>query len=266
MNVKSNNALFVSRLQKRNRIAKTNIPPGCGTVIDPQIAILKGTKTFGDLNERELRALSAIASTRHYQRDEILYHHGDRAHGLYLILSGTVRAIRTGPDGRAQVVHVETAGATIGDVPTLDGHPVPAMLVVDEPSVLTYLPRHEFLLLCSEYPAISFALIRVLTARLRRCADLITELSLWDVPQRLAKYLFLLARPEPPTESGIRRGLVELTQTNQEIAAQIGTVREVISRSLNQLQGAGLIRVKGRTILIPNLDALMECADYGVRP
>lgn len=226
---------------------------------------LRQTHTFNALSERELRALAEIASIREYQRDEVLYHFGDRSHGLYLILSGTVRAIRTGPDGRAQAVHIETAGATIGDVPTLDGQPVPATLVVDEPSVLVYLPKQEFMRLCSEFPSITFALVRVLTARLRRCADLITELSLWDVPQRLSKYLYNLARPEPDEPNAIRRGRVELTQTNQEIATQIGTVREVISRSLNQLQRAGLIRVKGRTIFIPNLDALMECADYGMK-
>lgn len=226
---------------------------------------LRQTHTFATLSERELRALAEIAIIREYQRDEVLYHFGDRSHGLYLILSGTVRAVRTGHDGRAQVVHIETAGATIGDVPTLDGQPVPATLVVDEPSVLVYLPKQEFLRLCSEFPAITFALVQVLTSRLRRCADLITELSLWDVPQRLSKYLHKLARPEPPGPNGIRRGRVELTQTNQEIAAQIGTVREVISRSLNQLQRAGLIRVQGRTVLISNLEALMECADYGMK-
>lgn len=226
---------------------------------------LRQTHTFAALSERELRALAEIAIIREFQRDEVLYHFGDRSHGLYLILSGTVRAVRTGPEGRAQIVHIETAGATIGDVPTLDGGPVPATLIVDERSVLVYLPRQEFMRLCSEFPAISFALMRVLTARLRRCADLITELSLWDVPQRLSKYLHQLARPEPPGPNGIRRGIVELTQTNQEIATQIGTVREVISRSLNQLQRAGLIRVKGRTIFIPNLDGLIECADYGMK-
>jgi CRP/FNR family transcriptional regulator len=108
--------------------------------------------------------------------------------------------------------------------------------------------------LCLEHPQIAVAALRLLAGRLRRCAALVEDLSLHEVDQRLAKFLSSEAQTR-----GVRTGagiLLEMPLTNQQVAARIGSVREVVSRALARLQKNGLIRVEGRQITILDEEAL----------
>jgi CRP/FNR family transcriptional regulator len=108
--------------------------------------------------------------------------------------------------------------------------------------------------LCLEHPKIALAALKVLAGRLRRCAELVEELSLQEVDQRLSRLLLVEARAR-----GQKRGRaieLDLVLTNQQIAARIGTVREVVSRALNRLQQNGLIEVDGRHVRIPDEESL----------
>jgi len=84
---------------------------------------LHNTTLFGELNETELQALAEHAVERHLARDEILFLAGDEAQGLFVVVSGALRAFREGVDGRKQVIHVERAGATIAALPVFDDKP-----------------------------------------------------------------------------------------------------------------------------------------------
>jgi CRP/FNR family transcriptional regulator len=104
-------------------------------------------------------------------------------------------------------------------------------------------------------PEITLAAIRVLAGRLRRCAELVEALSLREVGQRLARFLVSEAhRSGTRTDNGT---WMDLTQTNQQIAARIGYVRDVVSRAFTRLQHEGLIVVEGRHLMIPD-DATLE--------
>ncbi len=225
---------------------------------------LRKTETFGALADADLRAVAAIAIERRFRRDDIILHAGDEANGLYLIVSGSVRAMRTAPDGRRQVIHVESEGATIAEVPVLDGGPVPSTLVANEDSRLLYLPKREFFNLCRTHPDVTVAIMTVLARRLRHCADLISELSLRQAPQRLAQWLIL--RAQSTSDGAPEAARVELSMTNQDIAAEIGTVREVVSRALAHLRREGLIRVEGRIVHVVDVEALADFANFGVPP
>ncbi len=112
--------------------------------------------------------------------------------------------------------------------------------------------------LCLEHPEITLAALKVLAGRLRRCAELVEALSLREVGQRLARFLLAeTRRSSRPTENGIS---INLTQTNQQIAARIGSVREVVSRAFTRLQHDGLIIVEGRQLIIPDEAALAAFA------
>ncbi|HWP44948.1 MAG TPA: Crp/Fnr family transcriptional regulator, partial [Blastocatellia bacterium] len=111
---------------------------------------------------------------------------------------------------------------------------------------------------CLEHPQIALAALKVLAGRLRRCAALVEELSLHEVDQRLARLLVAEARSRGVhTQSGT---VVELALTNQQIAARIGSVREVVSRAFARLQQNGLIKVEGRRITIPDQESLKAYA------
>jgi len=219
-----------------------------------KIAALKRTVMFSSLEETDLRALADRAIETKLGRGEILFMEGDEARGLYCIVEGSVRAFRESLEGREQVIHVETAGATIAEVPVFDEGKYPSTVAGDEDSVLLFIDKRDVRRLCLEHPQIAVAALRLLAGRLRKCAALVEDLSLHEVDQRLAKFLAGEARARgAKTNAGI---VLEMPLTNQQVAARIGSVREVVSRALARLQKNGLIMVEGRQITIPDEEAL----------
>jgi CRP/FNR family cyclic AMP-dependent transcriptional regulator len=224
-----------------------------------KIEALRRTPLFGQLAQKELQALADRSSERKLTRGEILFSGGDDARGLYVLVSGSIRAFRVGPDGREQVIHVERAPATFAEVPVFDGGPYPSTVSAEEPSTILFLDTRDVHRLCLEYPEIALAAVRLLAARLRKTASLVETLSLHDVDRRLANLMLLEAR-----DHGLRRGpalRVPLALTHQQIATRIGTVREVVSRALSRLQQTGLVSVEGKDVIIPDENALQEFVD-----
>ncbi|HEU4930686.1 MAG TPA: Crp/Fnr family transcriptional regulator [Pyrinomonadaceae bacterium] len=223
-----------------------------------KIAALKRAKLFEALDETTLHVLAGGAVERRFQKDEILFVAGEEARGLYVIVEGAVRAFRVSPDGREQVIHVERAGATIAEVPVFDDGTYPSTAAAEEQTITLFIDKRDVRHLFLEHPEIALAALKVLAGRLRRCAELVEALSLREVGQRLARFLLAEAR-----RSGTRtenRISINLTQTNQQIAARIGSVREVVSRAFTRLQHDGLIIVEGRRLIILDEVALESFA------
>jgi CRP/FNR family transcriptional regulator len=219
-----------------------------------KITALKRTKLFEELDENTLRVLAERAFERRFQKDEVLFVAGEEARGLYVIVEGAVRAFRVSLDGREQVIHVERAGATIAEVPVFDDGTYPSTAAAEEATTVLFIDKRDVQHLFLEHPKITLAALKVLAGRLRRCAELVEALSLREVGQRLARFLLAEARRSAaPAENGIS---INLSQTNQQIAARIGSVREVVSRAFTRLQHDGLIIVEGRRAIIPDLAAL----------
>jgi len=219
-----------------------------------KIAALRGTALFGSLTEEELLALAARCTERRLSREEVLFLAGEEARGLYVVVSGAVLAVRAGADGREQVIHTESAGAILADVPVFDDGTYPATAVADEDSVLLFIAKEDVRAVCLEHPTISLAALKMLAARLRRHAELVEALSLREVGQRLARLLL--------TEAEIRgkrldRGITfDLIMNNGQIAARVGSVREVVSRALARLQQDGLILLENRRVTISDEELL----------
>lgn len=223
-----------------------------------KIAALRRTALFHELDENALRALAERAIERQFQKDEILFVAGEEAHGLYVIVEGAVRAFRESADGREQVIHVERAGATVAEVPVFDDGAFPSTVAAETDSVLLFIDKRDVRNLCLEHPQIALAALKVLAGRLRRCAELVETLSLREVGQRLARFLLAESRARGVrTKDGFE---VTLTVTNQQIAARVGSVREVVSRALTRLQQDGLVVLKGRRLSIPDEESLATYA------
>jgi CRP/FNR family transcriptional regulator len=223
-----------------------------------KISALARTALFEGLDQKELRALADRAVEQRLTSGEILFVAGDEARGLYVIAEGAVRAYRESLDGREQVIHVERAGATIAEVPVFDDGEYPSTVAADEDSVILFIDKRDVRNLCLTHPTIALAALKILAVRLRRCATLVEALSLHEVDQRLARLLLSEARLRGKrTEEGI---VVELVMTNQQIAARIGTVREVVSRALSRLQQNELVAINGRLVTIVDEKALRAFA------
>lgn len=224
-----------------------------------KIAALRRTALFGELNEPELNVLAERAVERRLKRDEILFVAGDEAAGLFVIVNGALRAFREGVDGREQVIHVERTGATIAELPVFDDKPYPSTVAAEEESTVLFLAKRDVKSLCLAHPEISLAALKLLAGRLRKCAELVEALSLREVDQRLGRWLLGEARARGKrTADGLE---ITLVLTNQQIAARIGSVREVVSRALARLQNNGLIVVDSRRVTISDEQALAVFAD-----
>jgi CRP-like cAMP-binding protein len=215
-----------------------------------KIAALRGTLLFGSLADEELRALAARTVERRLAREEVLFIAGEEASGLYVVVSGAVRAFRAGSDGREQVIHTEGAGATLAELPVFDDGTYPATAVADEESVLLFLAKGDVRAVCLEHPKITLAALKMLAGRLRRHAELVEALSLREVGQRLANLLLTEAKTHGEK---LERGVAfDLLMTNGQIAARVGSVREVVSRALTRLQQDELIVIENRRVTIPD--------------
>src|SRR6266496_4993043 len=204
-----------------------------------KIAALRRTRLFEELDDTALSLLAERAFERRFQTDEVLFVAGEEAHGLYVIVEGAVRAFRASLDGREQVIHVERAGATIAELPVFDDGTYPSTAAAEEDTTVLFIDKRDVRQLCLEHPKITLAALKVLAGRLRRCAELVEALSLREVGQRLARFLLAEARRSgAPTENGVS---IDLSQTNQQIAARIGSVREAVSRAFTRLQHDGLL-------------------------
>lgn len=228
-------------------------------MVGDKTAALKRTPLFRELDDTTLSLLAEHAVPRRYQKGEFLFLAGEEAHGLFVIVSGSVRAFRESLDGREQVIHVERAGATVAEVPVFDDGAYPSTVAAEEDTETLFLDKRDIRQLSLQHPEIPLAAVRVLASRLRRCAELVEALSLRDVGQRVARFLVSEARRDgEATENGVS---LTLTHTNQQIAARVGSVREVISRALSRLQHDGLIVLQDRKLTIPDLEALSSFAD-----
>ncbi len=223
-----------------------------------KVAALRGTALFKELDTETLHVLAARAIERRFQKDELLFVAGEEARGLFVVVEGAVRAFRESPDGREQVIHVERAGGTVAEVPVFDDGTFPSTVAAETDSILLFIDKRDVRNLCLEHPQIALAALKVLAGRLRHCAELVETLSLREVGQRLARLLLAEARARGSrTKEGFD---VTLTLTNQQVAARVGSVREVVSRALTRLQHDGLIVIKGRRLSIPDETALAAYA------
>lgn len=224
-----------------------------------KVKALRRTPLFAGLGLPELQTLAGQAVEQKLDKGEILFLAGDVAHGLYVIVEGAVRAFRVGPDGREQVIHVEKAGATVGEVPMFDEGAYPSNVGGEEDSILLFIPGTDIRRSILEHPSIALSALKVLAQRVRNCAALVEALSLHDVDRRLAKLLLAEARLKgTPQERGLE---FDLPLTHQQVASRIGSVREVVSRAFGRLQQAGFVRVEGRTVIITDLRGFMRYAE-----
>ena len=209
---------------------------------------------FSGLTESELAFLAQRTVRRHYSAGEIVFSEGEACSGLYVVESGNVRIFKSAPNGREQVLSIDGPGGSIAELPVFDGGAYPASAAAVDVVTLLFVSRQDFQALCLAHPQVPLKVLRVVGARLRRLVGIIEELSFTTVRHRLANYLLRLAQKSGKrTADGVE---VALPITNQELAAQIGTVRELVSRNLSRLQAEGLLKIDGRNVLIHNLKDL----------
>ena len=217
-------------------------------------SILKNVPIFSSLSESEFAFLTARVVQRKFSAGELIFGEGEPCAGLYVVEAGNVRIFKSSAGGREQVLSIDGPGGSIAELPVFDGGSYPASAQAITDCSLLFFSKKDFQSLCLQHPQVALKVLREVGGRLRKLVGIIEELSFTTVRHRLAAMLVRLAKSD-----GERKGIgvtITLPANNNELAAQIGTVRELVSRNLSRLQAEGLIQMDGRIVVIPNLSKL----------
>ncbi|HTR66634.1 MAG TPA: Crp/Fnr family transcriptional regulator [Terriglobales bacterium] len=220
-----------------------------------RLTVLRKIALFADLAEDELAYIVDRVVSRKFRSGEPIFSEGDPCPGLWVVESGKVKIFKAAASGREQVLTFEGPGSSIAELPVFDGGPYPASAAAVADSTLLFVSKEDFRRLCLKSPEVALKVLRVVGGRLRGLVVIIEELSFSTVRHRLASFLLRLARQGVRVPQGVE---IALPVNQQEVAAQIGTVRELVSRGLGRLQAQGTIEIEGRRILIRDLKALQR--------
>jgi len=208
--------------------------------------LLRSIPYFASLDEDALASIAAIAARRAYAPDEVIFLEGDPCAGLFIVQTGHVKIYTASPEGREQILTIIGPRDSFNDVAVFDGGPNPASAQAMEAVELLVIERPTMLNLFERYPKLAQAVVTVLAARARMLVRMVEDLSLRSVTGRLAKLLLDQAL----------QGSEAVPLTRQQMAARLGTIREMVSRALRQLEDEGLVRREGHEIIITDRTAL----------
>ena len=217
-------------------------------------AVLRKTPLFASLSDDETQALRRRVSSKRYDRGELLFSAGDACRGLFIVGRGKIRIFKLSASGREQTLAIEGPGSSFAELPVFDGGNYPASAAASEDAEVLFISRKDFQDFCREHPDVGLKVIAVVGSRLRRLVGIIEDLSFTTIRQRLIALILRLAQTSATHSSeGVH---VALTKSQQDLAAELGTVRELISRNLGRLQAEGYLDVSGRNIIVKDLAGL----------
>jgi CRP-like cAMP-binding protein len=214
---------------------------------------------FEGLQRTQHEALSVIAITRTYKKGQTIFSEGDEGTGFYAIISGRVKIFKLSPEGKEQILHLMGPGEIFGEVPVFTGQGYPAYAHAHAQSTLLFFPRNEFIELVKKDPSLSLNMLAVLSWRLRKFAALIEDLSLKEVPGRLAAYLLYLSKSSPVKNE------FTLDISKGQLASLLGTIPETLSRILGKMSRQGLIKSSGSRMRILDRATLEKIATDGMK-
>jgi CRP-like cAMP-binding protein len=214
---------------------------GAGTKVTPVIDSpeLPRLPLFAGISDAARRELAARSAQRAYETGETLFVAGTDARVLYVVVRGRVRVVKDA-SGRRHVLHEEGPGGTLGEVPLFEGGGYPATAVAAEPTTCLIIGREAIAAAMRADPDLAWRFLGRLATRVRTLVERVDRLAAHSVPERLAA--LLLARHENATGAS---GAVTLGGTQQEVAEELATVREVVVRAVRTLCVSGAIESLG---------------------
>jgi CRP-like cAMP-binding protein len=208
---------------------------------------------FASLDEETLAQVGAVTAVRHYDRGEVIAVEGERRGSLRYVRTGLVKLATTSADGHEQILRLVPEGQTFNLVATLDGRPTAATVTALDLTTIYAIRRDVVTRLLSERPAFAQAALQALAADTREIITLAKDLALYHVSERVAR---LLLDQERCTCERCRNHYM----TQQEMAAIVGTAREMVGRTLHEFQSAGIIDLHHGHVVVRDHDRLRVVA------
>ena len=214
--------------------------------------LLASTTLFEGLGSKDIEAISSLIFEKHYGKGETIFFEGDEADGFYIVSGGKIKVFKINPMGKEHILHIFGPGEPLGEVPVFSNKPFPASAEALVQSSAYFFPRREFVALIEAHPSIALNMLAVLSRRLRQFASQIENLSLKEVPARLAGYLLYISEEQDNED------VVQLPVSKGQLASLLGTIPETLSRIFAKMSEEGLIAVEGRSITILDRDGLLD--------
>ena len=220
--------------------------------IDMLVNQLRAVPILQGLETANLEQLAQSAIWREYAAGAVIFLEGDSAPALYYIQAGWIKVVKMAPDGREQILYFWGPGDTFGGIGVFINRPMPATAIALEPTGLWLLRRDAITQLLTTQPAMAVQVIECMANRMHELMALVADLSLHTVAERFAR--LLLEEAEDDTLPRRRWA------TQAELAARLGTVPDVLSRTLRSLVDGGLITMDRHAIHILQRQALERLA------
>lgn len=213
--------------------------------------VLTSLNLFAALSPEAIGELTRVSTVRSFDAGATLFTEGQECEGLWVLAEGTASVVKVTRMGRQVVLLTQGAPCIIAEVPVVDGGTYPASLIAVQAVKAIVIPRQAFLALCRRDSALTLRLLAMFGRRLRHLVALVEQITFGSIRQRLAQDL--LSRADQARESTFR-----LEDTHEQLAFQLGTVREVVSRNLSRFQNEGFIQIDRPFISILDRSALEQ--------
>jgi CRP-like cAMP-binding protein len=220
--------------------------------VDPaeKVRALHVNPYFDHVAEDTLCGMADCINLREFGRGEALFFEGDASAGLHIVRTGCVKIYRISPQGRQYIVRLLQEGDTFNEVSVFDGNSNPVNAEALEPSQVWVVEPDCIRKMVAINSDFAQKVITNLSGNLRMLVRAASEMAFYQVTHRLARLISQLPIDEPGGETASR-------PTQEQLAARLGTVREVVARSLRELERSGAIRTENRRITIAD-SALLE--------
>ena len=219
--------------------------------------IISAIPLFNGLPDDQLSAIRQIAVEKQYNKGQTIFSEGDETTGLFVVVDGRIKIYKVSSEGKEQILHIFEAGQSFGEVTVFTGQQFPANAQTLTKSRLLLFPRSAFVDLVTANPSLALNLLAIMSKKLRQFAAQIENLSLKEIPARLASYLIYLAEEQGSEDA------VTLNVSKGQLASLLGTIPETLSRIFAKLSGQDLIRVEGPKITLLDLQGLEDLAELG---
>ncbi len=220
---------------------------------EEKIKALQSNPYFHGLNETSVRELLPHMSLRRFVKNEMLFWEGDPCAGLHIIQHGSLKLFRVSPQGRQHIIRVSQEGDTCNEVPVFDGGTNPVNVEALEETTVWVIDAQAVHDLMRRDPQFMQMVVDNLARMLRHLVRMASEMAFYQITNRLARLLNEIPADELSGESGAR-------WTQDQLAARLGTVREVVARSLRELERSGAVQVENRRITITDQGILEQWA------
>jgi len=219
--------------------------------------IISAIPLFNGLPDDQLSAIRQIAVEKQYNKGQTIFSEEDETKGLFVVVDGRVKIYKVSSEGKEQILHIIEAGQSFGEVTVFTGQQMPANAQALAKSRLLLFPRSAFVGLVTANSSLALNLLAIMSKKLRQFAAQIENLSLKEIPARLASYLIYLAEEQGSEDA------VTLNVSKGQLASLLGTIPETLSRIFAKLSGQNLIRVEGPKITLLDRQGIEDLAEHG---